>query len=162
MATFAPMNIEKKRESSGLYTPHRYSQQSFRLSYDDRVYISYKGRGKSTNEALNICIRLLREMESEGLAEIRGYLEPGEWKYIANVLKGSEEPIASKNELTRRVMDIKMFEVLASYYGVEPAKLSDKIQGLNSCHVLAISQRCHEYWLFGEPQGVTIDEWARY
>lgn len=139
-----------------------YHSQSVRLDQDDADYIQHKGRGASFNEALRNCVKLLRDMEAEGLAEIRGYFQPNEWKFLANVLKGDEQPIASKNELCRRVMRIRLLVVLTSYFGIEPAKIVDKIQALNACHVTAITQRIFDYWNNGEPQGVDINDWSRY
>lgn len=131
-----------------------------RLEPDDWRYVYSKGRGRSFNHALNYFIGILRQMEAEGLAEIRGYFEPKEWKFMADALKNNTQPICNKQELQRLIMDIRNMEAKSSYYEVSPAELCDKIAGINAVHVLAITQRVHEFWHHSE--AVTMDEWARY
>lgn len=131
-----------------------------RIDPDDWNYVYAKGRGRSFNSAIRFFVHILRDLEAEGLAELRGYFEPKEWKFMADAMKRNTEPIWSKNELQRIIMDIRNMEATASYYDVIPAKLVDKIANLNSIHVLAVTQRVHEFWERSE--GVTMDEWARY
>lgn len=126
----------------------------------DWQYIYDKGCGASFNKALRFFIGMVRDIEAEGLAEVRGYFEPQEWKFMADALKDRVEPLWNKHELSRIVMNIKNMEAASSYYGVKPSKLCDKINELNSIHVLAVTQRIHEFWHRSE--FVTMNEWAQY
>ena len=141
----------------------RYSKlhgTTVRLEKDDWNYIYSKGRGRTFNQAIKFFVHIMRDIEAEGLAEIRGYFRPNEWKFMAEALKRSTEPIWAKNELIRLIMEIRNMEATSSYYDVKPALLCDKIRGLNAVHVLAVTQRVHEFWLRSE--GVSFDEWAQY
>lgn len=131
-----------------------------RIEADDWNYIWTVGRGKNFNAALRYFVHIIRYLEAEGLAEIRGYFEPKEWKFMADVLKDRNEPVWEKNELIRAVMEIRHMEAKTSYYGVEPAALCDKIRQLNSIHVLALTERVYQFWHRSEL--VKMDEWARY
>ena len=131
-----------------------------RIDPDDWDYVFKKGRGRIFNAAMNILIRIVRGMEAEGLAEIRGYFGANEWKFMADALKKHTEPIWDKNELQLYIMNIANMEVKSSYYGVVPAELCDKIRALTAVHVLALTQRIHEFWERSE--AVSMDEWARY
>ena len=141
----------------------RYKQAravTCRIDPDDWDYIFNTGRGRSFNSAMKYFIRIVRDMEAEGLAEIRGYFMANEWKFMADALKRHTEPIWSKNELQLHIMNIRHMEAKSSYYGVEPAALCEKISALTAVHVLALTQRIHEFWERSE--AVSMDEWARY
>lgn len=135
-------------------------EAKIRFEPDDFAYVNNKGRGRTFNKAMAIFIRLMREIEAEALAELRGYFTNGEWCFMAEALKNQREPIASKNELSRLIMMVQNMETTSSYYGVVPAELCDKIMALQSVHVLAISERVNEFWHRSEL--VTMREWAEY
>ena len=131
-----------------------------RILPDDYNYIYAKGRGRSWNAALRDFIQLVRDLEGEGLAELRGYFTPAEWMFMADALKSTDGPFWSRNELQRQIMEIRHMEAKSSYYGVEPAKLCEKVAPLSPINVLALTQRIHDFWYFSD--AVTMAEWARY
>lgn len=133
---------------------------TIRIEPDDWEYIYNKGRGRTYNKAFAIFIRLMRGIEAEALAELRGYFTADEWKFLAEALKKQREPFTSKEELQRLVMMIKNLEATSSYYNVRPADICEKISGLSSAHVLVITERVNEFWHRSE--AVSFNDWAQY
>lgn len=131
-----------------------------RLDNDEWLYVYNKGFGHTFNESLRYFIRYVRDMEGEGLAELRGYFTPNEWKYMADALDNCSQPIWSRNELSRKVMEIRNLEAKRSYYNIDLSELCEKISSLSPIHVMVVSQRIHEFW--DRSQAVTMDEWSKY
>lgn len=132
-----------------------------RFEWDDYNYIRNKATSEHTfNKCLAIYIRLMREIEGEALAELRGYFKPNEWKFIADALKQCRELQASKNELQRQIMMIQNLEAKSQFYQVVPTELCEKIAALSSIHVLCVYQRVNEFW--NRSTLVSMDEWARF
>lgn len=133
---------------------------TIRIEPDDWEYIYNKGRGRTYNKAFAVFIRLMKGIEAEALAELRGYFTADEWKFLAEALKKQREPFTSKEELQRLVMMIKNLEATSSYYNVRPVDICEKISGLSSAHVLAITERVNEFWHRSE--AVSFNDWAQY
>ena len=143
------------------YFSDNTKEARIRFEWDDYYYIRNKAHSDRTfNKCLSIFIRLMREIEGEALAELHGYFQPNEWKFMAEALKQCRELQASKNELQRQVMMIQNMEAKSQFYHVVPTELCEKIATLSSIHVLCIYQRVNEFWHRSE--FVSMDEWARF
>lgn len=140
---------------------------SIRISERDYTYLTQLSDELSINQGVCAAARILSSMEGQALYELRGVFEPGEWKYMAEMLRGiplSEERKVQITELNRLLADPRGLIHLKTKYGIDPYAITSKLHRLTGIHSFAITRRIeHFYQSAGDnPPIEDFNAWAQY
>lgn len=118
-----------------------------RFSLADRRYLqSLDSNNSAVGTGAQNAVNILRGIEANGLAELRGVFTPNEWHAVADMLRGhSTDDIHTRNDMFV-VIDSPEFNATYRSYRVDINTYRDKIQTLNCAQVFALMRRVYRYW----------------
>lgn len=124
-----------------------------------------KQLGGSVNAGLVFALGLSDAISAAGLAELRGYFKPHEWRFLASTTMAAvpRTPLAatSVDDLCRVISNSKNKKAGAILYGVDVSAFCKKLRdNLSAVHVYAIWMRIKDYVLHEEE--VEMKEWAEF
>lgn len=141
---------------------------SVRMSERDYEYLTHLSEEGSINQGVSNASRILSAMEGQALYELRGVFEPGEWKYMADMLKNiplTEERKVQITELNRLITDPRGLIALKGKYRIDPYEITSKLHRLTGIHSFAITRRIERFWQTVDGLSDYSEEyasWAQY
>lgn len=133
---------------------------TLRLPQDVADYINKNGEGM-TYGVLSI-VETLRRHERYADMELRGRFTPEEWKFLADSLNGTmtlDDFRFTPSALVAHNEDSQLYDGTADKWGVDLAKLNEKVAALTATQTEALYRRIEKFW---EHPEADLELWAQY
>lgn len=142
---------------------HDRTNQNIPLTSDEREKFKILGKGNLT-WGVRCCYEIISVLYSTGLADLRGFFNEAEWKFMWHVMSLDLPDHATMYTQTAHLCSLivkpENVSKVAKYYGVDAMDIRDRVwESFHPMHTFALWWRVQEL-KYGS--GGELEDWAKF